>query len=201
MHKITFQDLAVTPWKNGAGTTRQILIHPADATLDNFAFRVSAADINALGPFSNYAGIHRSLAVLTGQGLTLAMADGERVTFTPKHTIVDFDGAAAPSTLAYAEPILDIGVMSRMGHYRHRFSQHHYACQQTHHLSARHGLLLSLHPQPVTFRSQGLTLVLAPFDAVAFQHDAHFQLACAQSKQAPLPFFVAQFEPFSDPAK
>lgn len=197
MHIISFQDLAVTPWKNGAGTTRQILIHPADATLDNFAFRVSAADINALGPFSSYAGINRSLAVLTGQGLTLAMADGQSVVFTPKHTIVDFDGGAAPSTLAYAEPILDIGVMSRSHAYTHSFTRTNYATEQSHHEAAPHGLLFSLCEQPITLHSGLASDVLHPFDALAFTHDITFRLSRSSASQQaePLPFLVAKFQP------
>ncbi len=194
MHKITFQDLAVTPWKNGAGTTRQILIHPADATLDNFAFRISAADINALGPFSHYPGINRSLAVLNGQGLTLTMADGNTVRFTPKHTVVDFDGGQPPHTRAYQEPILDIGVMSRSGAYRHSFVYQNYAPGQVQQAQGAHSLLFSLHDQPLTLHCGGQHWVLAPFDAFYFDHNTPFYLD-GDTATANLPFLVAHFEP------
>lgn len=195
MHKIAFQDLAITPWKNGAGTTRQILIHPADATLDNFAFRISAADINALGPFSDYSGINRSLAVLTGQGLTLAMADGHSMSFIPKCTVVDFDGGQAPVTTACPEPVLDIGVMSRTGIYTHSFTQTNYACQQTHHVTAAHGLLFCLHDEPVLFQSGPTEQLLQPFDAITFEQSLSFQLSAPATQS--LPFFVVLFTPQS----
>lgn len=194
MYKITFQDLAITPWKNGAGTTRQILIHPADATLDNFAFRVSAADINALGPFSHYEGINRSLAVLTGQGLTLSTANQDTVTFTPKHTIVDFDGGMPPSTTAYSEPILDIGVMSRMGIYQHTFTHKTYAQNQVHQESGTHSLLFSLHNQPLTLYCGDQQWSLHPFDAFYFDHSTSFSVQ-SDPNTAELPFFVANFDP------
>ena len=44
---IDLQTLPATPWKNGGGTTRQLAIHPPEATLDNFAaqgFLVSEGD-------------------------------------------------------------------------------------------------------------------------------------------------------------
>lgn len=196
MHKISFQDLAITPWKNGAGTTRQILIHPADATLDNFAFRVSAADVNTLGPFSDYRGIQRSLAVLTGTGLTLAMADGHSMSFIPKCTVVDFEGGQAPVTTACPEPVLDIGVMSRTGIYSHSFAQTNYACQQTHHVTAAHGLLFCLNNQPVIFQSDTNRYVLQPFDAIVFEQGLSFHLSTATANTS-LPFFVALFMPQS----
>lgn len=195
MHKITFQDLAITPWKNGAGTTRQLWIHPADATLDNFAFRVSAADVNALGPFSDYCGINRSLAVLTGQGLTLAMTDGTTVAFTPKHTVVDFDGAHAPTTIACPEPVLDMGVMSRQGVYTHAFTQKNYALAQPHHERATHGLLFCLHDRPVMVHSGGIRHELQPFDAIAFEHGLSFRLSTADTDTVTIPFFVAHLSP------
>jgi len=198
MRKITFLDLTLTPWKNGAGTTRQLWIHPADATLDTFAFRISAADVNALGPFSNYAGINRSLAVLSGQGLTLTMAAGHNVDFTPKATVVDFDGGQAPSTTTCPEPILDIGVMSRMGIYTHTFTHKNYQTQQTHQETATHGLLFCLHDQPITLHSGLNTHILQPFDALAFEHSIDFRLTLpntAADTVIHVPFFLALLEP------
>jgi len=42
------------PWKNGGGVTTEIAIAPEGATLDNFDWRVSTAQVDAAGPFSRF---------------------------------------------------------------------------------------------------------------------------------------------------
>ena len=55
------------PWKNGGGSTRQLAIHPPQASLDDFAWRISCARVRGAGPFSAFPGIQRSLALLEGE--------------------------------------------------------------------------------------------------------------------------------------
>ncbi|UGA36971.1 HutD family protein [Chromobacterium haemolyticum] len=43
MTLIRLQDCPPSPWKNGGGSTRQLLISPAGAGLDDFDYRVSLA--------------------------------------------------------------------------------------------------------------------------------------------------------------
>jgi environmental stress-induced protein Ves len=62
-------DVTPTPWKNGSGTTRELLAWPTAA---NWIVRVSVADINASGPFSQYEGVDRWFAVLGGGDVALA---------------------------------------------------------------------------------------------------------------------------------
>ena len=45
-------DYVRMPWKNGGGQTTEIVVHPAGATLAEFDWRVSIADVDADGPFS-----------------------------------------------------------------------------------------------------------------------------------------------------
>ena len=61
------------PWKNRQGSTTQLAIHPPDAGLDDFTWRVSIADVAASGPFSSFAGCERILAQLDGPPATLAI--------------------------------------------------------------------------------------------------------------------------------
>jgi hypothetical protein len=51
-HRFDLQDLPATPWKNGGGLTREVLWQPAGASLDDFDWRVSVAQIDSDGPFS-----------------------------------------------------------------------------------------------------------------------------------------------------
>ncbi len=69
-------DLVAAPWKNGGGVTREVAAFPADAGLDAFVWRVSVADVAQAGPFSRFAGIDRTLVLLSGAGMLLDEADG-----------------------------------------------------------------------------------------------------------------------------
>ncbi len=58
--------LPASPWKNGGGSTRQLAIHPPQASLDDFVWRISCARVSGAGPFSAFPGIQRSQALLEG---------------------------------------------------------------------------------------------------------------------------------------
>ena len=66
-------DYRVMPWKNGAGSTTEIAISPANATLDGFDWRVSMAQVSTDGPFSLFDNIDRTLLVLQGDGIDLSV--------------------------------------------------------------------------------------------------------------------------------
>ncbi|WP_339941216.1 HutD family protein [Undibacterium luofuense] len=69
------QDFRTMPWKNGGGSTTELAIYPPDAGLDQFIWRLSTATVATDGPFSHFAGIERSLAVLSGDGMDLYLHD------------------------------------------------------------------------------------------------------------------------------
>lgn len=73
--RFAIADLPAAPWKNGGGSTREILCRPPGAGLDDFDWRVSIATIAASGPFSIFAGVDRTIMLLDGDGVRLA-ADG-----------------------------------------------------------------------------------------------------------------------------
>ncbi|MGZ4662049.1 MAG: HutD/Ves family protein [Arthrobacter sp.] len=53
------------PWKNGAGTTREVAVYPASAGSSDFQWRLSVADIVQDGAFSNFSGADRHFLVTT----------------------------------------------------------------------------------------------------------------------------------------
>jgi environmental stress-induced protein Ves len=71
-------DLVAAPWKNGGGVTREVAAFPEGAGLDAFVWRVSVADVAQAGPFSRFAGIDRTLVLLSGAGMLLDEVDGAR---------------------------------------------------------------------------------------------------------------------------
>ena len=68
---LTPADFHSMPWKNGAGRTTEIAVHPPGAALDTFAWRVSIADVERDGPFSRFPGIDRTIVLLEGAGMRL----------------------------------------------------------------------------------------------------------------------------------
>ena len=106
------------PWKNGGGVTTEIAIAPAGATIDNFDWRISTAQVEAAGPFSHFAGIDRSLAVIAGGRLTMHRADADAVTLAPGGAPTRFPGEAEVHATLDA-PLSDFNVMTRRDTWSH----------------------------------------------------------------------------------
>jgi uncharacterized protein len=70
MIHLTAADYTRQPWKNGRGTTTQLL-HLVDPATGATLLRLSRAAVVEDGPFSLFPGIERNLTVLTGPGFRL----------------------------------------------------------------------------------------------------------------------------------
>ena len=105
-------DQPVMPWANGGGSTRQVAIEPADGSLaTGFTWRVSCAQVDSDGPFSQLPGVDRSLWLWRGAGVRLATAQGDIVLATPfaRH---DFAGELAVRCTRLAGACEDVNVMT-----------------------------------------------------------------------------------------
>lgn len=100
---------APQPWRNGGGTTRELLAGPEAAA---WQWRLSVADIATDGPFSAYPGVARWFAVVEGEGVELALPAGPR-TLRPGDAPLAFDGADAPSCHLLHGPTRDLNLMLR----------------------------------------------------------------------------------------
>jgi uncharacterized protein len=67
-------DYRIQTWKNGRGTTTE-LVHLVDPVTGATLFRLSRASVIEDGPFSLFPGIERNLTVLTGAGFRLVGAN------------------------------------------------------------------------------------------------------------------------------
>jgi environmental stress-induced protein Ves len=122
MKKLAADSFRAMPWKNGGGTTIEIARFPEGASLEDFDWRVSMARVEKSGPFSSFPGIDRSLAVLEGDGVVLAL---------PGRGSIELDRASPPFVFpgdieVVAElgvPTLDFNVMTRRGRARHLLSR------------------------------------------------------------------------------
>src|SRR5580698_3645450 len=80
-----------TPWKNGGGITHEAIRVPP--TGDAFLWRVSVAQIDASGPFSDFAGYDRIMVLLQGRGVALEFGSGDKSALRSIGDWVEFDGA------------------------------------------------------------------------------------------------------------
>jgi environmental stress-induced protein Ves len=109
--------LVASPWKNGGGVTREVAAFPADAGLDTFVWRVSVADVAQAGPFSRFAGIDRTLVLLSGAGMLLDEAQsGDAATthaLTQPLDTARFAGEARIDARLVDGPTRDFNLMVR----------------------------------------------------------------------------------------
>ena len=112
------------PWKNGGGETVEVMVHPEGAGLSDFGWRVSMATVAEDGPFSVFPGIDRTLAVLSGTGMTLAIEGVGTRTLTPESEPLAFPADAPTVARLTGGPITDLNAMTRRGLFTHRLTRH-----------------------------------------------------------------------------
>ncbi|MFT0533340.1 HutD family protein [Castellaniella hirudinis] len=106
-------ELIPSPWKNGGGSTRQIAIFPADAGMDDFIWRVSAAQIAADGPFSYWEDIDRILMLTHGGPLRLTRSDTGQDTLLETGARLYFAGETPYDAALAGGPAQDFNLMLR----------------------------------------------------------------------------------------
>ena len=102
-------DVRPQPWRNGGGTTRELLARP---TGDAWQVRVSVADVAADGPFSAFPGVARWFAVIDGAGVVLSV-DGIEHRCTAGVEPLAFAGAADTRSRLIDGPTRDLNLMLR----------------------------------------------------------------------------------------
>jgi uncharacterized protein len=112
-------DLVAAPWKNGGGVTREVAAMPPGAGLDAFIWRVSIADVAQAGPFSRFAGIDRTLVLLSGAGMLLDEAreagDTYEHALTQPLDVARFAGEASIDARLVDGATRDFNLMVRRG--------------------------------------------------------------------------------------
>ena len=86
---IHLNDVVPTLWRNGGGTTRELLTWPDSAA---WQWRASVAEVAQSGPFSSFLGVKRWFAVLDGDGVCLTV-DGYLHMLGKSDEPLVFDGA------------------------------------------------------------------------------------------------------------
>ncbi len=111
----------VMPWKNGGGTTTELLILPEGATLANgFDLRISRAQVSQSGPFSPFPGHDRTLLLLRGGPLSLALDDGTTFLLDRPLVPIRFSGDRAAMGRLQGAPCEDFNVITQRSVLSHR---------------------------------------------------------------------------------
>lgn len=106
MEIIRFEDLALQPWKNGGGVTREIAARREAGALQ---WRLSIADVASAGPFSFFPGLLRVLTVIEGDGLILRHAAG--AIDAPRLSPVHFPGDLEIDGALVRGPVRDFNLI------------------------------------------------------------------------------------------
>lgn len=153
-------------WKNGGGETVEIAVYPANAGLDDFAWRISMATVASDGPFSSFPGIDRTLSILHGAGMTLVIGDQAPVTLTRDTEPYPFAADIAASALLVDGPITDLNVMTRRGHNTHGVTRHVVNGTQTLTTSEKAVTVILVQDAVEIVEDSGESHELRPLDAV-----------------------------------
>jgi uncharacterized protein len=161
------------PWKNGGGLTREVAVHPAGSSFDEFDWRVSLAEIHAAGPFSSFPGVERQMAVLAGQ-LALAIEGRAALTLSPDSPPLGFSGEARVNAQPLSPAVTDLNVMTRRSRCHARLTRRlvHTAQQLT--LRADATVLIAL--SGLTLRSPAVEGTLSMLDALVCEGDTRCEV-------------------------
>ncbi len=107
---VKLDEAAATPWRNGGGTTRELLAWP-DA--QEWQARISVADVEQDGPFCAFPGIERWFAVLDGVGVELRFEGQAKL--VRAGVPFRFDGGVAMHCKLPAGPTRDLNLMAPPG--------------------------------------------------------------------------------------
>ncbi|MBL8581827.1 MAG: HutD family protein [Rhizobiaceae bacterium] len=119
MRVLRAADYEAMPWKNGGGITSQIATYPEAAGLDDFLWRLSMARVEVDGPFSTFAGVDRSLALVEGDGLVLSVGVHAPVALRQTYDPLPFAGDESTGCALIGGPITDLNIMTRRGRASH----------------------------------------------------------------------------------
>ena len=104
------QDWQRQIWKNGQGTTNQLLI---EEDAQGIIWRVSIAEVKQDGPFSIFAGFERVIALLDGDGFTMNFDGGASHTLERRFQDFTFAGDSQIHCKLLGNSSRDFNLMTR----------------------------------------------------------------------------------------
>lgn len=111
---VPLAEVPPAPWRNGGGSTRELLAWPLSSDSQDWRVRLSVAEVARDGPFSSFPGVQRCFAVLSGAGVQLRL-DGAVHRLDGASAPFEFDGGAAVDCALVDGPTQDFNLMVRGG--------------------------------------------------------------------------------------
>jgi len=108
---LRWAELKATAWKNGGGSTRNVVASPAGSGPAHFDWRVSIAEVAADGPFSAFPGVERVIMLVDGAEMVLDV-DGVTHWLEP-FDVLAFPGEATTLCRVPSGPTRDLNLMTR----------------------------------------------------------------------------------------
>ena len=173
MRIIRQSSFAAVPWKNGGGVTHEAIRVPPDG--DSFQWRVSVAQIDASGPFSDFAAYKRFMVLLKGAGVVLkfssraglAPSGGPALRVRELRRVGDleeFDGGLATQCELLNGPCVDLNLMVSKTLPEVRAHVEVLRQPWSPHLESAESMLVFPIDSNVQLRSGGGTHLLEPWD-------------------------------------
>jgi len=111
---LTTADYKVMPWKNGGGTTTELMVEPAGAST-GYDWRISIADVAQSGPFSDFSGYDRAIMLVEGAGFNLTFDQAPAQSLARCFDPVRFDGGWRTDCALIDGPVRDFNLIVRQG--------------------------------------------------------------------------------------
>lgn len=153
-------------WKNGQGLTEEVATFPVGSDTDSFDWRLSIAHVGADGPFSVFAGIDRTIALLDGAGLALDLPEGKSVELRPDGVPFSFPGDWTISSRNTGGPTIDLNIMTRRGRCTHDMQRLTLAPGE---MFIEPGFGWAVFNSPARIEANGEALFIERFDAIALE--------------------------------
>ena len=101
-------DFTRRPWRNGGGFTTELAVH---AEGGQWIWRLSVAEVAQSGPFSDFSGYERTILLVEGAGMELAIDGRAPVLLRDASPPFTFDGGAATACTLLDGPVRDLNLM------------------------------------------------------------------------------------------
>jgi len=101
-------DFARQPWRNGGGFTTELAVH---AEGGEWIWRLSLAEVAQSGPFSDFSGYERTILLVDGAGMELAIDGRAPVLLRDASPPFTFDGGATTACTLLDGPVRDLNLM------------------------------------------------------------------------------------------
>jgi uncharacterized protein len=180
-------DYPSRPWKNGGGTTRDILVSPPGASLDEFDWRISLAQVDRDGPFSRFDNVDRTLVLLSG---AMTLHEPDRRIDLVRGEPVEFPGERAIDASLNGGATIDFNVMTRRGRANHSVRREIFSTRAR--VEATHGSTLALFALEDGLGIEGETLKAYDTAVIAAQSAA---ISVAKDRVAALIVRIVDFHP------